>query len=83
MFQNVEALQLPALLDGLDVSEAAADQVEGIIRATGLLPAAGRTFYVVAGSNYHGYVVAGVVVSSEDEGEYFDESLLWPGTATA
>jgi hypothetical protein len=48
---------------------------------TALLPDEGRKFYVVAGSNYDGYVVAGVVVSSEDEGEYFDASPLWSGSA--
>ena len=77
-FQNVQAVQLPTLLPGLLVSEADPAETERIIRETGLLPDGDRKFFSVLGSNFTGYVVAGVVVSCEDSGEYDEPSQVWP-----
>jgi hypothetical protein len=41
-----------------------------------LLPDESCTFFIVNGSNYSGYVVAGVVATCEDSGEYFEPSAL-------
>ena len=32
----------------------------------------------MTGSAYSGYVVAGIAMMSEDEGEYFEPSAVWP-----
>jgi hypothetical protein len=77
-FQNVQAVQLPTLLPGLVVSEADPFETERIIKATGLLPDEDRKFFSMIGSNFTGYVVAGVMVSVEDAGEYFEPSEVWP-----
>jgi hypothetical protein len=78
LFQNVQALQLPSLLSGLVVSAADAAVSENITRNTGLLPDHEHRFFSVVGSNFNGYVVAGVVVSCEDDREYFEPSDVWP-----
>jgi hypothetical protein len=77
-FQNVQAVQLPTLLPGLAVSEADTAETERIVKETGLLPDDDRKFFSVIGSNFTGYVVAGVVVSCEDSGEYYEPSQVWP-----
>jgi hypothetical protein len=78
LFQNVQALQLPSMLSGLVIATADSAEAERITRATGLLPDDDRTFFTLTGSNFAGYVVAGVVVSCEDTGDYFEPSEVWP-----
>ncbi len=78
LFQNVKVLNLATLLPGLTVTEADEEQQRRIVDATGLLPDDEVRFYVVTGASYEGYVVAGVCVQVEDEGEYFEPSELWP-----
>lgn len=77
LFQNVKALMLPTLLHGLVIVEADSDQADRISRETGFLPDRETVIYSVRSPAYDGYVVAGVCVSTEDDGEYFDPSQLW------
>lgn len=77
-FQNVQAIQLPTLLSGLVVLEADVAETARIIQETGLLPDDDRTFFSMVSSNSTGYVVAGVVISCEDSGEYYEPSQVWP-----
>jgi hypothetical protein len=79
LFQNVKAMNLPTQLDGLVVTEAGAAREIEIIEETGLLPGEGTVFFEVESSGRIGFVVAGVVVEDEDEGEFFEPSKYWPG----
>lgn len=79
MFQDVHALKLPTLLDGLVIAEADSEQSGRAARETGVVLDRGTVVYSVRGLAYDGYVVAGVCVHVEDEGEFFEPSQLWPG----
>jgi len=78
LFQNVKAMQLPTSLEGLVVAEADAELAQRIEAETGLTRGEGARFFGLWTSHRVGYVVAGVVVSEEDEGEYYESSKLWP-----
>jgi hypothetical protein len=77
LFQNVKALKLPTSLDGLVITEADADEAARISSETGILPAEGTRNFIVRSGAFDGYIVAGVCVVAEDEGEYFEPSQLW------
>jgi hypothetical protein len=77
LFQNVKAMKVPTLLHGLVVVEADPDQVVRISKETGLLPDRETIIFSVRSPAYDGYIVAGVCVQAEDEGEYYDPSQLW------
>jgi len=79
LFQNVRAMHLPRLVGGLVVGIAEPAEREPITETTGLVPDDDTTFFTLFDSMRGGYVVAGVVVECEDEGEYFEPSTLWPG----
>lgn len=79
LFQNVKAMQLPTSLEGLVVAEADADLAQRIEAETGLTRGEGAQFFGLWTAHRVGYVVAGVVITEEDEGEYFEPSALWPG----
>lgn len=80
LFQNVKAMSLPTLVDGLAVTIADRASEERITAETGFLPDEDTTFFQLNTSRGVGYVVAGVVALDEDEGEYFESSRYWPGT---
>jgi hypothetical protein len=77
LFQNVQALKLPTVLHGLTVSSPGPEEIERISMETGLLPDEGRVFFLLRGSHYDGYIVAGVMAVCADSGEYFEPSELW------
>jgi hypothetical protein len=79
LFQNVKAMKLPTLLDGLVVTVAVAGAANEITDATGALPDDETVFFVLDSLTGTGYVLAGVVAEIEDEGEYFEPSKLWSG----
>lgn len=79
VFQNVQALQLPSVLAGLSLDVANAGRTASITAVTGLQVGEGCTFFTLDGVGYSGYVVAGVIALSVDEGEYFEPSAVWPG----
>jgi hypothetical protein len=74
LFKDVAAMQLPTIFDGLSVVEASADEARGLNIQLGSLPLHGRKVFVIRGSNFEGYVIAGAVFWHEDEGQHFDES---------
>jgi hypothetical protein len=78
LFQNVQAVKLPTVLHGLTVSTAEANEIAAITGDTGLLPDAERSFFLLSGSGYNGYIVAGIMLSCEDSLEYFEPSEIWP-----
>jgi hypothetical protein len=77
LFQNVKALQIPTFFEGLIVADADDELGNRIETETGLLREEAR-FFRVETIHGVGYIVAGVMVSREDDGEYFDQSDLWP-----
>ena len=77
LFQNVKALKLPTSLDGLVVTDADVEEAMRISSETGILPAEGARIFTVRSGAFDGYIVAGVCVVAEDEGEYFEPSQLW------
>ncbi len=79
LFQNVKWIELPTRLDGLVVTKAGHRREVEIIEKTDLRPVEGTVFFDIASSGRTGFVVAGVVVEDEDEGEYFEPSRYWPG----
>jgi hypothetical protein len=81
LFKNVAAIHLPTILDGLAVSEATEGQKSELRVQVDPLRLEGRRVFVVRGTNFMGYVVAGVVASHEDEREYHEPShfSLAPG----
>jgi hypothetical protein len=77
-FQDVRALQLPTILVGLTIRESGSIEASLVAKNADLPPGLGGTVFSVEGSNYSGYVVAGVVATSEDDGDYSEPSELWP-----
>lgn len=76
-FQNVKALKLPTSLDGLMVTEAD-DKLAMIVEfETGILVSEETRIFSVRCGPFDGYIVAGVCVVMEDEGEYFEPSQVW------
>lgn len=76
LFQNVKALKLPTRLEGLSVRSPGDEELRSIEDDAGFLADENTRIFVVEGTNYTGYVVAGVVVAQEDTGEYSDPSAL-------
>ena len=81
LFKNVAAVHLPTILDGLAVSEATEGERSELHVQVDPSRLEGRKVFVVRGSNFMGYVVAGIVASHEDEREYHEPSRfsLTPG----
>jgi hypothetical protein len=79
LFQNVKALKLPTRLEGLSVRAQTDGELSAIEAAAGFLEDGHTQIFVVEGTNYTGYLVAGVVVAREDTGEYDDPSVLMGG----
>lgn len=77
LFQNVKALKLPTSLDGLVVAKASPADEARISAETGLLPSDETTLFTLRAGAFDGYVIAGVCVVAEDDGEYFEPSDLW------
>ena len=78
LFQGVRAIKLPTHLNGLVISIPGADDADRISAETGFLPDEHKTFYLLNGAHYSGYVVAAVMATCEDAGEYNEPSKLWP-----
>lgn len=78
LFQNVKALKLPTAMDGLVVAEADPTESAQISAETGLLPSEHTVIFTIRAGPLAGYVVAGLCVTAEDTGEYFEPSHLWP-----
>ena len=85
LFKNVGAIELPTVLDGLTVSEATEGDWSAIGPRVDQRYRTGRTLFVVRGSSFLGYVLAGFVNWHEDEAEYYEASqiLTRPGAGEA
>lgn len=76
LFKNVVRLDLPTLLDGVEVEVAAGPDVPPSVLEVGADDGSERTVYRVRARGFLGYVVAGAVACAEDDGEYFTASGL-------
>src|SRR5262245_15798235 len=76
LFKNVAALELPTLFDGLSITEATSDEAQSLNIQLGSCPADRRKVFLLRGTNYLGYVVAGAVFWHEDQGNHYDESFF-------
>jgi hypothetical protein len=75
LFQNVHALKLPSRLGGVAVRLVSGEEEAALLLDSGAQCEDANT-YVLEGTGYSGYVIAGPVVVHEDEGEYDEESVL-------
>ena len=74
LLNNVAAMHLPTVFDDLSLAEASADEARGLNIQLGALPVGDRKVFLIRGSNFVGYIVAGAVAWHEDEGHDYDES---------
>lgn len=76
LFKDVAVVQLPMSFDGLVVMEASEGEARNLNVQLGAQQIHDRKVFVIQGSNFEGYVVAGAVFWHEDEGRHFDESYF-------
>jgi hypothetical protein len=76
LFKDVGVMHLPASFNGLVVMEASEGEARNLNIQLGAQQIHGQKVFVIQGSNFEGYVVAGAVFWHEDEGHYFDESYF-------
>jgi hypothetical protein len=76
LFKDIAALQLPTAFDGLLITEASNDELLKLGPQLGSNSMVNKNVFLIQGSNYSGYVVAGSVFWHEDEGTYYDESYF-------
>jgi hypothetical protein len=72
LFKDIAAMELPTVFDGLSAATASEAETFGLDIQLGSKPIQDRNVFVVRGSNFVGYVVAGAVFWHEDEGQYYD-----------
>lgn len=73
-FKDVVRLDLPALMDDVEVEVAAGADVPAFALELGESELWERAVYRVRGRGFVGYVVAGMVVHGEDDGAYYTPS---------
>jgi len=79
LFQDVDAMFLPkTLMQGLVVTVADREAMERIIDETGILPDGSTKFFDIECGGRRGFVIAGVVVETEDQREFDEPSEYWP-----
>jgi hypothetical protein len=78
LFKNVHALRLPTRMEGLSVRIADPDLAGRITREAGEPPDGDHRVFVLQGRVFSGYVIASVMVTSEDDGDDSGPSPLLP-----
>jgi hypothetical protein len=76
LFKPVVAVKLRTVLTGLLVREATSDEADEIIRDAAETRRSDSKVFVIESGNFRGYAIAGVLLTAEDEGEYFERSQL-------
>jgi hypothetical protein len=76
LFKPVAALKLPTLLHGLRIRNADAGEADEIRREVDQAPTQDSKVFILESGAFEGYVVAGICVTHEDNGEYSDPSAL-------
>jgi len=78
LFKPVRALKLRTDMDGLRIREASHEEVDQIALESGER-AGTATFFILESAGLSGYIVADLMVTAEDEGEYLDPGQLLIG----
>ena len=76
LFKNVSGVCLPMNMPDLLIEEASPDEAAQLLAGAGVVQTRDRKLFRISGSGWSGYIVAGVVVWNEDDGEYSDPSPL-------
>lgn len=76
LFQDVRAMDIRAWFDGLIVNEISPELLNGYPSNPSVMIEPGNKVYQLTGLNWTGYVVAGAVSVSEDEGDFTAPSQL-------
>ncbi len=76
LFKDTGWICLPSSLDDLTIQEVSIDEAAELFAQAGRVRTSDRKMFKVTGKGQQGYVLAGVVVLAEDEGEYDDPSSL-------
>jgi hypothetical protein len=76
LFKNVARLDLPTLIEDLEVEVESSATLDASARQLGAHETGNRTVYVIKGKNCLGYVVADSMTYTADEGEYDSPSSL-------
>jgi hypothetical protein len=74
--RTIAAIALPTVFDGLSVAEASIDEARDLNIQLGSQRIDDRKVFIIRGSDFAGYVIAGVIFWHEDEGHHFDESYF-------
>jgi hypothetical protein len=76
LFKDVAALQLPTVFDGLVIDLASKDEAARLNVQLGSMVHSRHRTFIVRGTTFAGYVIAGAVFWHEDEGDHHDESFF-------
>ena len=79
LFKDVARMDLPTLIDDLEIDAAAEAEVPASVKELGVDEVRDRTIYRIRGRDCLGYVVAGALAYAEDDGEYHSPSSLLAG----
>jgi hypothetical protein len=67
---------LPTLVDNLEIELGSEESLPAAARALGAHEALERSVYLIKGDNCLGYVIAGTIAYTEDDGDYDSPSSL-------
>lgn len=70
LFKAVRRMDLPTLMDDVEITMAGEDEVPAAARGLGAWDGVDATVYRVAGRGFAGWVTAGSVAAAENEGDY-------------
>ena len=76
LFKNVASISMPTLVENLTIEAADENTRRMLVEGWELRILEGRVIFVLRGTNYQGYVVAGAMAHHEDDGEYDEPSQL-------
>jgi|RhiMetdeSRZDD1v2_1073273.scaffolds.fasta_scaffold446950_2 hypothetical protein len=76
LFKGVEGIQLPTILQGLILTKAPRPEAYAISKKIVVRLRDDQNVFVCRGSNYVGFVIAGVAFAHEDEGYHSDPSYF-------
>jgi hypothetical protein len=74
LFKGVNAVQLPTIMRGLNMSTAPRSKAVEISKTLGVPLSRNDKVFVLRGADYVGFVVALVAFAHEDEGHHWDPS---------
>jgi hypothetical protein len=76
LFQDVRAIELRSWFEGITIEEAEVDYLKGFSSHPSEMMEVGNRVYAVRGSGWSGFIVAGIVNTSEDDGNRDSPSKL-------